>query len=104
VVTGREWPGARKSVEFYSGDLETLVNVKLAPRFRNIWLVGGAILCQRFLELDLVDEIRLTIAPVLLGDGLRLFDGPLTEKRWDLKKVAAYKNGFVALSYAASTA
>jgi dihydrofolate reductase len=102
VVTGREWPRTRESVEFYSGDLKTLVDEKLAPRFRNIWLVGGAMLCQRFLELDLVDDIRLTIAPVLLGDGLRLFDGLPTEKRWDLKNVAAYKNGFVALSYAAS--
>jgi dihydrofolate reductase len=63
VVTGREWPPARKSVEFYSGDLKTLVDVKLAPRYRNIWLVGGAMLCQRFLELGLVDEIKLTIAP-----------------------------------------
>jgi dihydrofolate reductase len=103
VVTSREWPAARESVEFYSGDLETLVDVELAPRFRNIWLVGGAMLCQRFLELGLVDEIRLTIAPVLLGDGLRLFGGFLKEERWDLKNVVAYKNGFVELSYAAST-
>ncbi|HEX3437382.1 MAG TPA: dihydrofolate reductase family protein [Pseudacidobacterium sp.] len=103
VVTRRAWSPAKKNVEFYSGDLETLVNVKLAPRFRNIWLVGGAALCQRFLELGLVDEIRLTIAPVLLGDGLRLFGGVLTEERWNLKNVVAYKNGFVELSYAAST-
>ena len=102
VVTGREWPPARESVEFYAGDLKTLVDVKLAPRFRNIWLVGGAMLCQGFLELGLVDEIRLTIAPVLLGDGLRLFGGLLTEQRWDLKNVVAYKNGFVELSYAAT--
>ena len=54
---------------------EALVRENLAPRFRNIWLVGGAMLSQRFLSLGLVDEIRLTIAPVLLGDGLRLFGG-----------------------------
>jgi dihydrofolate reductase len=99
VVSGREWPPARKSVEFYSGDLKTLVDVKLAPRYRNIWLVGGAMLCQRFLELGLVDEIRLTIAPVLLGDGLRLFAGSLREQSWGLKDVTAYKNGFVELTY-----
>jgi len=103
VVTGRELPPARKSVEFYSGDLKTLVNENLAPRFRNIWLVGGAMLCQRFLSLGLVDEIRLTIAPVLLGDGLRLFGGLLTEEKWNLKNVVAYKNGFVELTYAART-
>ena len=102
VVTSRELRSARESVEFYSGDLKTLVDVKLAPRFRNIWLVGGAMLCQRFLELGLVDEIRLIVAPVLLGDGLRLF-GFMGEKRWDLKNVVAYKNGFVELSYVACT-
>jgi dihydrofolate reductase len=102
VVTRREWPAARESVEFYSGDLKTLVDVKLTPRFRNIWLVGGAMLCQGFLELGLVDEIRLTVAPVLLGDGLRLF-GFLPEEKWDLKNAVAYKNGFVELSYAIST-
>jgi dihydrofolate reductase len=102
VVTGREWPPARKSVEFYSGDLKTLVDVKLAPRYRNIWLVGGAMLCQRFLELGLVDQIKLTIAPVLLGEGLRLFGGSLPEEKWNLKNVVAYKNGFVELSYSAT--
>jgi dihydrofolate reductase len=102
VVTGRELPAARKNVEFYSGDLKTLLDEKLAPRFRNIWLVGGAMLCQRFLELGLVNEIKLMVAPVLLGDGLRLFGGSLKEERWDLKNVVAYKNGFVELSYAAA--
>ena len=101
VVTGRELPATRTSVEFYSGDLKTLLDEQLAPRYRNIWLVGGAMLSQRFLELGLVDEIRLTVAPILLGDGLRLFGGSLTEERWDLKNVVAYKNGFVELSYSA---
>ena len=103
VVTGRKLSSTRKSVEFYSGDLKTLVDEELAPRYGNIWLVGGAMLSQRFLELGLVDEIRLTIAPVLLGDGLRLFGGRQTEERWKLKNVVAYKNGFVELSYSART-
>jgi dihydrofolate reductase len=103
VVTARELPRARQSVEFYAGDLESLVRLKLAPRYKNIWLVGGAMLCQRFLELGLFDEISLTIAPVLLGDGLRLF-GPLpAEKRWNLKNVVPYQNGFVELSYASAS-
>src|SRR5664279_1021492 len=73
VASSRDWAPAKASVEFYSGDLKTLVEATLAPRYRNIWLVGGAMLSRRFLELNLVDEIRLTIAPVLLGEGLRLF-------------------------------
>jgi dihydrofolate reductase len=106
VVTNRKWPAAstRKTIEFYSGDLKTLVDEKLAPRYRNIWLVGGAMLCQRFLELGLVDEIKLTVAPVLLGEGLRLFGGSPMQERWNLKNVVAYQNGFVELSYSAATA
>jgi dihydrofolate reductase len=56
-------------------------------------------LCQSFLRLGLVDEIRLSIAPILLGDGLRLFGDSGTEKRWRLKDVVAYKTGFVELLY-----
>jgi dihydrofolate reductase len=99
VVTHRELPTTRKSVEFYSGDLKRLVDEVLAPRYRNIWLVGGAMLCQSFLKLGLVDEIRLLIVPVLLGDGLSLFGNSSAETRWRLKDVVAYKTGFVELSY-----
>ncbi len=104
MVSSREWQSTRKSVEFYSGDLKTLVDEKLTPRYRNIWLVGGAALCQRFLQLGLVDEIKLTIAPVLLGDGLRLFGSSLPEQKWKLKNEVAYKNGFVEMTYEGSAA
>jgi len=99
VITNRELPSTRKSVEFYSGDLKRLVDEILAPRYENIWLVGGAMLCQCFLRLGLVDEIRLSIIPILLGDGLRLFDNSGIERRWHLKDVVAYKTGVVELLY-----
>lgn len=98
VLTRRNLSSTKNSVEFHAGDLRPLME-QLSSRFRNIWLVGGAALSQQFLELGLVDEIRLTIAPVLLGDGLRLFGELSSERRWDLKNVVAYKNGFVELSY-----
>jgi dihydrofolate reductase len=104
VITNRKLPSTRKSIEFYSGDLKRLVNEILAPRYGNIWLVGGAMLCQSFLKLGLVDEIRLVIVPVLLGDGLRLFDSSATEVRWRLKNAVAYKTGVVELSYGAPSA
>jgi len=99
VITNRELPSTRKSVEFYSGDLKKLVDEILAPRYGNIWLVGGAMLCQSFLRLNLVDEIRLMIIPILLGDGLRLFDNSSIESRWRLMNVVAYKTGMVELWY-----
>jgi dihydrofolate reductase len=99
VVTSRKLPSTKKSVEFYSGSLKKLVDEILAPRYRNIWLVGGAVLGQSFLRLGLVDEIRLMIAPVTLGDGLLLFGDSGTEQKWHLKNVVAYKNGYIDLSY-----
>src|ERR1700720_591 len=61
VITNRQLLSRRKSVEFYSGDLKRLVDEILAPRYGNIWMVGGAILSRSFLKLGLVDEIRLMI-------------------------------------------
>ena len=99
VLTSRKLQSTRTTVEFYSGDLNKLVDVILAPRYGNIWLVGGAMLCESFLRLDLVNEIRVMIAPVLLGGGLRMFGNSGAERRWQLKDTVAYKNGFVGLRY-----
>lgn len=99
VMTSRELPSARETVKFYSGDPKRLVREILAPRYGNIWLVGGAMLGQSFLRLGLVDEIRLMIAPVTLGDGLHLFGDSGIEQKWRLKNVIAYKNGYVDVSY-----
>jgi|SRR5215467_2009572 len=104
VLTSRQLPCTRRTVEFYSGDLRKLVEEILPSRYGttrrgNIWLVGGAKLCQSFLAKGLVDEIRLMIAPITLGDGLALFGNCGSEQRWLLENVVGYKNGFVELSY-----
>ena len=100
VLTSRALRTRRNTVDSYAGDLEKLVDELLASRYANVWLVGGAMLCQSFLALDLVDEIRLTIAPVLLGHGLHLFSDSASETRWRLRNATAYKTAFVELHYA----
>jgi dihydrofolate reductase len=100
VLTSRDLPSTRKSVEFYSGDLNKLVDCDPGGSLPKHLARGrGYAVCESFLQVDLVDAIRLTIAPILLGDGLRLFSGSTTERRWKLEESVAYKNGFVALSY-----
>ena len=99
VVTKRNLPVDRQNIEFYSGDLDKLVNERLKPNYKNVWLVGGAQLTKEFIRLNLADEIRKTILPILLGDGTPFFDESGKEQALHLKDVIAYKNGMVELCY-----
>lgn len=99
VLTHRNLPADRETVEFYSGDLNKLVNDQLKPKYKNIWLVGGAMVTRDFIRLKLVDDVRMTIAPVILGDGTLFFDYVGQELPLHLKDVTAYKNGMVELWY-----
>src|ERR1700710_514759 len=49
VVTHRDLPVERKNIEFYSGDLDKLVNERLKPNYSNVWVVGGAMLVKNFI-------------------------------------------------------
>jgi dihydrofolate reductase len=83
----------------YSGDLNQLVSERLKPRYRNVWVVGGAALTGDFIRLKLADEIRVSVMPVILGEGTLFFDHIGQEQRLHLKDVTAYKSGMVDLCY-----
>ena len=99
VVTHRNLPINRPNIEIYSGDLSILVNERLKPKYKNIWLVGGAILAKDFIRLKLAEEIRLSVMPVILGDGTLFFHNIKHEQALHLKDVRAYKSGMVELCY-----
>jgi len=99
VVSHRNLPIDRKNIEIYSGDLNKLVNERLKPNYKNVWLVGGAMLAIDFIRLKLADEIRLSVMPVILGDGTQFFDHIGKEQPLHLKNITAYKNGMVELWY-----
>jgi dihydrofolate reductase len=100
VVTHRNLPIDRPNIESYSGDLNSLVNDRLRPKYKNVWVVGGAILTKDFIRLKLADEIRLSVMPIILGDGTPFFDHIDQEQALHLEDVTAYKNGIVELRYA----
>src|SRR5438552_15798385 len=58
VLTHRNLPIDRQNIETYSGDLNKLVNERLKPKYKNVWVVGGAMLAKDFIRLNLADEIR----------------------------------------------
>ena len=99
VLTHRNLPIDRPNIEFYSGELDKLVNERQKPGYKNVWVVGGAMLAKDFICLKLADEIRLSILPIILGDGIPFFDQIGQEQSLHLLDVTAYKNGMVELHY-----
>ena len=104
VLTSRKLPRTRATVEFYTGDLTQLVNGRLRPAFPSVWFVGGGSVSGECLRLGLADEIRYSILPVLIGEGIPFFDRIGRDVALHLKEVKGYKNGMVALCYDVRTA
>ena len=99
VLTRRTLRKSRDTIEFYSGDLERLVGERLRPNFRSIWFVGGGDVSAQCLRLGLADEVRYSIMPILIGEGISFFHGLDTDVALHLLEATAYKSGMVALHY-----
>jgi dihydrofolate reductase len=99
VLTRRNLPKSRDTVEFYSGDLSALVNERLKRRFKSIWFVGGGAVSGECLRLGLADEVRYSIVPVLIGQGIPFFQGLNMDVGLHLVEAKAYRSGMVALRY-----
>lgn len=66
---------------------------------KHIYCDGGAELVRQFLSLGLVDEMIISIIPVLLGDGIRLFQAGAMESAWELLDAKSFASGLVQLHY-----
>ena len=88
------------NVRFYTGDLTKLVSKLKCDPGKNIFVDGGSEIVHLLMKENLIDEYIISIIPVLLGDGIRLFkDGRPQE---DLKLISSksFESGLVQLHYA----
>jgi len=99
VLTRRELPRTRDTVQFHAGDLTRFVNERLRSEFRAIWVVGGGAVSGACLRHGLADEVRYSILPILIGDGIPFFDSLGSDVPLHLAEVKGYKSGMVALRY-----
>jgi len=99
VLTSRELPRTRDTVKFHSGDLAQFVNGQLRPAFRSIWFVGGGTVSGECIRLGLADEVRYSIVPILIGDGVPFFEKLDQDIPLHLTEVKAYKSGMIGLRY-----
>ena len=65
---------------------------------RNVWVVGGGDLASQFVDEGLLDELHVTVVPVVLGDGIPTFARRLAGEL-TLTDSRAFANGMVHLSY-----
>ena len=66
---------------------------------KNMYVVGGAALVASLLNEDLIDELRLIVHPILLGNGKALFSGVNNRRSLDLVQTESTESGRVILTY-----
>ena len=98
VITRTEKPSAGKT-NFYTGNLTELVQRLKSGSGKNIYCDGGAEVINELLNKDLVDELVISIVPVLVGNGTRLFKDGRPEHLLELVNSKTFDTGLTQLHY-----
>ncbi|MBA4055928.1 MAG: deaminase [Marivirga sp.] len=81
VITRRVPKEPKEGFTFFSDGIEeTLKHARTIAGDKNVWVMGGANIIQQFIKFQLFDELHISIAPVFLQEGKRLFEQTGTDK------------------------
>jgi len=100
VMTSRDLPAidGATGLRFASGPVADLHAEMIgAAGGRDLWVVGGGDLASQYIDVGLLDLLRVTVVPTILGAGLPLFAGPVPPMK--LLGTTPFDNGMVELSY-----
>jgi len=98
VITKQERE-SNGNLEFYTGDLKELAIRLKKETGKNIFCEGGAEIVNELLNFKLIDECIISIIPIILGDGIRLFKRGFPEQKFELISSESFKSGLVQLHY-----
>jgi dihydrofolate reductase len=99
-VFSRSRPSGKQDDWTFTSESPAAFVAKLRRRSgKDIWLMGGGELALEFFKADLVDEIHLSIVPVLLGEGIPLFLRGHPQLAFKLIESRSYSKGLVSLKY-----
>ncbi len=98
IITRSSHPNQGRTI-FYNGDLKLLVNQLKAREGKHIYCDGGADVVNSLLKEDLIDEMIISIVPILLGAGTRLFQDHRPEQLLELVESKAFETGLVQVHY-----
>jgi dihydrofolate reductase len=86
-------------VTFITSDIEEQVARIKGADGKDIWLYGGAGLIKTFIELNLIDIFKLSVHPVVLGQGKPLFEDLKNRIQLKLVRTNTFRTGVVQLIY-----
>ncbi len=98
VITRTERPKAGRTT-FYTGNLTELVKRLKTEQGKNIYCDGGAEIINELLNNDLIDELIISIVPILVGDGIKLFKDGRPEQHLKLLHTKTFDTGLIQLHY-----
>ena len=98
VITRTEKPQLGRTI-FYTENITELVKRLKAEPGKNIYCDGGAEIINELLKHDLIDEFIISIIPVLLGNGTRLFKNDRPEQTLELIGTKTFDTGLTQLHY-----
>lgn len=98
VITRTERPKVGRT-NFYTGDITELVKRLKSEKGKNIYCDGGAEVINELLKHDLIDEIIISVIPILLGNGIRLFKDGRPEQILELLEVKTFETGLTQLHF-----
>jgi len=90
---------AKGKISFYTGNLKELILELKQNAGKNIFIDGGAEIVNLLVKDNLIDEYIISIIPILLGDGVRLFKGSIIEQNLNLISSKQYDTGLIQLHY-----
>ena len=98
VITKTERPKVGRTT-FYAGNIADLVHQLKSKNGKDIYCDGGAEVINELLKHDLVDEFIISVIPILLGDGIKLFKDNRPEQLLELISSKAFETGLTQLHY-----
>ena len=98
VITRTERPQVGRTI-FYTGNITELVKQLKSEKGKNIYCDGGAEVINELLKHNLVDEFIISVIPVLLGNGTRLFKDGRPEQTLEFITAKTFDTGLTQLHY-----
>ena len=98
VITRTERPQVGRTI-FYTGNITELVKQLKSEKGKNIYCDGGAEVINELLKHHLVDEFIISVIPVLLGNGTRLFKDGRPEQTLEFIEAKTFETGLTQLHY-----